>query len=252
MAARRPREKPMRDQEHEDERADICKSWTRKRADFFTDEVDLIMDNKEFPLPISKKGLRWTKMRSVRFHLRTRSEGVKKGHTKPNNKKNRVNVGGNVKVLAGISNCRVALWEYLPKGRWSGKMAVDMYKGPIIKTLRKQRGDKAQYRILEDNDPTGYKSNAAIDAKKELKIKPIPYPRYSPDLNPLDYYLWNEVQRRMLLQTPKKQESKQDYMVRLRKTAFAIPQAEIRLAVASLRKRAKAVYDAEGGDIPRD
>ena len=52
-----------------------------------------------------------------------------------------------------------------------------------------------KYRILEDSDTTGYKSIAAKEATEESKIRPIPYPRYSPDLNPMDYFLWNEVQR---------------------------------------------------------
>ena len=37
------------------------------------------------------------------------------------------------------------------------------------------------FQILEDNDPTGYKSNQAISAKRDLKINPIEFPRYSPD-----------------------------------------------------------------------
>ncbi len=63
-----------------------------------------------------------------------------------------------------------------------------MYRGPIKKILKSQRGEKKKYVVLEDNDPVGYKSNKAILAKKEIGIVALQFPRYSPDLNPLDYF----------------------------------------------------------------
>ena len=44
----------------------------------------------------------------------------------------------------------------------------------------------------------------------------------------------------------------QAYKQKLRRIAFALPEAPLRKAVASMRTRAQAIYDAEGGDIPRD
>jgi hypothetical protein len=142
----------------------------------------------------------------------------------------------------------VRVWHYLP-ARWNAAAAVDMYHGPIIKALRKFRGKKAGYATIEDNDPTGYKSNKGVAAKDELKIKPLEFPRYSPDLNPLDYFLWAEVERRMQASRITRRESRDAYMARLRRTALAIPKAVITKAVAQLKRRSAEIVDAEGESI---
>lgn len=54
----------------------------------------------------------------------------------------------------------------------------------------------------EDNDPSGYKSKKALDAKDSLGITALDFPRYSPDLNPMDFFLWEEVERRMAKSAP--------------------------------------------------
>ena len=94
-------------------------------------------------------------MRKVRFHLRTRAEGLLPGFTKPNANKNRKNPGASVNVSAGIIKGRIRIWHYLP-GRWNGQAAADLYQGPIIRALRRAHGKKRRYTIIEDNDPTGY------------------------------------------------------------------------------------------------
>ena len=251
VAARPPREKPLRTAEHESERVRICNTWIKKPVGFFTDDVDLIMDNKHFEIPMSATAKRFAKVRRVRFHLRTRFEGTSKGFTKPSAQKQRVNPGGSVTVCAGIINCKVKLWHYLPK-KWNGTVAAKTYRGPIARALRRCRGEKASYRILEDNDPTGYKSKAGQDAKRDMSIRPMPFPRFSPDLNPMDFFLWSEVQRRMADQSPPANETVEGYKSRLRRTAMRIPQAVIKKAVLDIRSRARAVAAAEGGDIARD
>ena len=47
-------------------------------------------------------------------------------------------------------------------------------------------GEKRRYVVLEDNDPVRYKSNKAARAKKDGNLVAMDFPRYSPDLNPLD------------------------------------------------------------------
>ena len=251
VAARKPREKPMRKPEHEASREQICTKWARRPASYFTDAIDLIIDNTQWDVPLTIMGKRYNKMRKVRFHNRTRSEGVQPGYTKPSVKKHRINTGGTVKLCAGLIGCKVRIWHYLPKS-WNGAEAAALYRGPIAKALKKHAGVKRSYSVMEDNDPTGYKSNAAKAAKKEVKIRTIEYPRHSPDLNPLDYFLWSEVERRMDMQPAPKKETVEQYKARLRRTAMAIPKAVIRKGIMSLKKRARAVMEAHGGDIPRD
>ena len=52
---------------------------------------------------------------------------------------------------------------------------------------------KKHFLIAEDNDPTGYKSGLGKAAKRAVGIKTIEWPRYSPDLMPLDFSLWTNV-----------------------------------------------------------
>jgi hypothetical protein len=189
--------------------------------------------------------------KAVRFHLRTRAEGIKKNFTRPNGRKNKMNPGASLNVCAGIANGKIVMWHYLPK-KWNGAEAAALYRGPILRTLRRTRGVKAKYRILEDNDPTGYKSGKAKKAKAELGISPIEFPRHSPDLNPLDYSLWTQINQKMEKNAPAGIESVKKYKARLRRTALSLSKEKVTAAVRSLKKRAKAVYDNNGGDIPRD
>ena len=251
VKARRPREKPLRTTEHQEERVAMCKKWMRYPKSYFTERVDLIMDNKKFEIPTSAIGKRYSNCKRVRFHLRSKSEGLADGFTKPSVKRHRVNVGGKVDVCAGVINGKIRLWHYLPKKNWSGAVAADAYKGPIAKALKAHRGDKAKYLVLEDNDPTGYKSGKAKAAKKDLNIHALDYPRHSPDLNPMDFFVWSEVERRMAKNQPKK-ETQVQYKARLRRVAMAIPEALVRSAVGSIMKRAKLVVEAKGRDIARD
>ena len=159
-----PREAPLRMKPDEEECVHICSRRKRFPNDYFTDKVDGMWDNKKFDVALHPRGKRYLKMKKVRGHLRTRAEGVARHFTKPKSTKNRVNPGTSVNVCAGIINCRVRVWEYLPE-RWCADAAVKLYEGPIIAALRKHRGTSAPYTVLEDNDPSGYKANAAKDAK---------------------------------------------------------------------------------------
>ena len=248
---RRPREKPQLTAHHKQDRAAACAKLRRLPQTYFANRVDLIIDNKMRPIPTTAEARKHLKRLKVRGHLRTPSEGLKPGYTKPNPKKHRANPGGSVTVCAGIQGDRVVMWAYLPQ-RWCGQAAVDLYQGAIKSTLRRTRGVKNKYLLLEDNDPTGYKSNAAIDAKKDLGIQTVDFPKYSPDLNPCDYFLWQCIDRRMDSCAPKGRETKTSFMARLRRVALATNRATIRKALAQMKPRIQAVYDAKGAHITMD
>ena len=251
VAARRPREKPQRTKEQLKERVDYCAEWSGKDSKFFVQGLDMIIDNKKFDVPTTERARRYMKQQRVRFHLRTPGEGLQDGFTKPGRKKNKMNTGAVAKVCAGLSNGRVVLWEYLPK-TWNGEEAASLYRGAIAKTLEKHRGQKRKYRVMEDNDPTGYKSGKALAAKAELGIEAFPMPRYSPDLNPLDFCVWNEIESRVLKNTPKEVETVAAYKKRLRLTALRLPASVVTKAVASIPKRMKAIVDAKGQSVKCD
>ena len=252
VEARRPREKPCRTDEHDEERVRVCKAWDKKPENFFTKKVHIVMDNKVWDVATTKRARRFKNMSKVRFHLRKRKEGLKRGFTKPGGtKKHRINPGASVSVLAGVVGGRIRIWHYLPKKRWNGKVAAACYEGPIIKALRRCFGPKKEYLILEDNDPTGYQSNAAKAAKTKLSIKRVPFPRYSPDLMPLDFALWDEIERRMSKRVYKN-ESVEHYKKRLRRTALAVPAKVVGKTLKAILPRARAVIKECGGHIAMD
>ena len=119
-------------------------------------------------------------------------------------------------------------------------------------TLRKHCGEKRSHTVIEDNDPTGYKSNTAKAAKSELKTQAMEFPRYSPDLNPLDFSLWDAVEARVLGSAPRKPETVQAYKKRLRRIAMRLPVDLVRKAVGGIRARMQAVIAAKGHNVPKD
>ena len=197
IAWRTPRTKPSRGEIDEGERMNICGKLRKLPTSFWTDKVDAYIDCKAWPIPRTTKGRKFLNKLKVRGHLRTKAEGLNKEFTKPDKRKHHMNVGPNAKVFAAIVGNRVRVWHYLP-AVWSGSAAADVYKTVLAPALTRFRGAKRQYDILEDNDPTGFKAAVSIAAKKALKIKPIKFPTYSPDLNPCDYALWQEVERRKI------------------------------------------------------
>ena len=71
-------------------------------------------------------------------------------------------------------------------------------------------------------------------------------------LNPLDYFLWSEVPRRMAEQKPQSNETEVAFKTRLRATAMGIPKSTIKAAVSKMKGKAAEVVAAEGGRIKSD
>ncbi len=72
-----------------------------------------------------------------------------------------------------------------------------MYEGPLAKALKEAYPARASYRILEDNDPSGYQCKVAKAAKEDnKKIVQFEIPKRSPDLNVMDYYMWAPIEKK--------------------------------------------------------
>ena len=252
VASRRPREKPERVHEHVVECRETCGRWRYLPNNFFSENVDLIIDNKKFEVPTTEAACSWRAKAKVRHQIRTRSEGLQPQYTKPNSKRNRKNLGGVLNVCAGVSKDRIVLWKYLD-GTWNADAAVKIYSDDIKNVFRRRCPDKISPTIVEDNDPTGYKSSKAIAVKKDLKYKIMSLPPSSPDLNPLDFCIWADIERRMKKGGPKRgAEAFAKYKERLRKTAMSTSPAMITKALASMPKRILAVYNEQGNHIEMD
>ena len=101
-----------------------------------------------------------------------------------------------VRMCGGLACvvARVGVWNGVwGETDWHGGVAAAMYKGPVSKALHKAYPSKRSFRVLEDNDPSGFKSSKGVKAKEEVKIAAFDIPKRSPDLNVCDYALWKEV-----------------------------------------------------------
>ena len=79
------------------------------------------------------------------------------------------------------------------------------------------------------------------------------FPRYSPDLNPLDFSLWEAVMEKMWQNAPPEQETVAACKARLRRTALRLPRDTVRRAVCDIyNTRMQAIIDSKGGPIPKD
>ena len=92
-------------------------------------------------------------------------------------------------VTCAIGNGKVLLW-HVTKGKWNAEAAERMYSGPLRRALEREYPHvRGPWRILEDNDPAGYKSGRGIAAKASVGISTLDLPKRSPDLNPSRFQL---------------------------------------------------------------
>ena len=72
----------------------------------------------------------------------------------------------------------------------------------------------------------------------------------SPDLNPLDYSIWAEVNKKMREQEltwKTKKESRDQYVARLKSTAQRLDRAFVNDAIGNLTVRCERLHQAKGG-----
>ena len=157
-----------------------------------------------------------------------------------------------VNVLAGVGHGKVLMWEYLD-GPWGGAAAKAAYEGPISKALKAEYPHRKRFTVLEDNDPSGFKSGMGESAKKEVGFRSFVIPKRSPCLKVCDYFLWYEVNRRMREQETSfkagRRESRKSFLARLRRTAMGLPAEVVSRAVGDMRRRCVRLVEADGGNI---
>ena len=92
--------------------------------------------------------------------------------------------------------------------------------------------------------------NKGEAAKSEAYIRAFEIPKRSPELNVCDYALWAEVNKRMREQeagwSDSKVESREDYLMRLRRTAMRLPKAFVIKANRSMKRRCKKLWESKG------
>jgi hypothetical protein len=196
------------------------------------------------------KGRDYAVKRVARGAFRSEGDGLARGYVKP--KRNlKYNTGTkSVNISCAISAQKTLIWHVVP-GNWNGDRAAAMYTTALAPALRRANPGAKRFTILEDNDPTGYKSGKGLQAKEDSGISLFEIPKRSPDLNPLDYGFWDIINRKMRTQEkkhrPSFRESKEKYLARLRRAAMGVPSAVLSKLVKSMRRRCQALADVHGG-----
>ena len=84
----------------------------------------------------------------------------------------------------------------------------------------------------------------------QLNVNVFEIPRRSPDLNPLDYGFWSEVNNRLRRQeakfTAEFTESRDAFIRRLRRTILGIPSSVLLPMVTNMKRRCEQLQSAHG------
>ena len=104
---------------------------------------------------------------------------------------------------------------------------------------------KRSFTLLEDNDPVGNRSRAGLAAKRQCRFTTLDIPKRSPDLNVMDYLVRSEVEKRLRRQERSwadgRQETRADFIRRLKRTAAGIPAHVVQGAIGNLAGRVPQV-----------
>lgn len=244
------RQKPVLTAEDVQARYAFAQKYKGKSAKWWNEEVHAFIDNKHWPVYLSANARALAARRTVRGVFRAPGEGLGQGYVK-NPDKLKVNTGGKSSLIGGgIGGGKVFLWDCI-EGKWNGKAAAKLYQGPLLTGLKAARPKAKKHRILEDNDPSGYKSTAGINAKAAVKIEVLEIPKRSPDLNPMDYGLWKEVDTRMRRQEKKfkknKKETRKEHLIRLKRTAQRLSTSTVTRLIGDMHRRCQRLFKAKGG-----
>eukprot|EP00959_Pyramimonas_sp_CCMP1952_P377277 7902110-Pyramimonas_sp.AAC.1 len=83
-------------------------------------------------------------------------------------------------------------------GRWSAAAADRMCSGALQPAAKRVCPSvRGMFRVMEDSDPTGYKSRSGMAARKSAGIQTLDLPKRPPDLMPLDFAFWANLNTRV-------------------------------------------------------
>ena len=243
------REKPVLTKKDIEKRLAFASEYVNEPESFWVSKVNGYMDNKFFTTYLNATARAYARKIRARGTFRKPGQGLDQGHVRPR-KDLKMNFGPKVHVSVAISAAKV-LTCHLVEGSWNAAGAEEMYKTALGPALKGQHPNKRKFLVLEDNDPAGYKSNKAKNAKKDMRIKVFEIPPRSPDLNPLDYGFWKVVNDRLRAQEAKFDDSfveaRGAFIRRLRRTILRIPASVLQPLVSNMKRRCEQTQKAAGG-----
>ena len=247
---RAPRHKVLLTTEDAKERLKVAKHWVKRPASFWSTGVHAYVDNKAFPLPLTRAQKSKLQKTKVTGHLRKPSEGVNPGCTKPREKHSFLGIPA-VTITAALAKDRVIMWHVVGK-TWNGAAAAEMYAGPLAKALKKTWGQKRRFIVVEDGDRKGNQSGLGVAAKEKAKIRAMTLPPRTPAWMPLDYAVWHAIDKEMAAAAPDATETKAEYLERLEKTARSLPRSFVRKVIARMKGNIQGVIEAKGFHAKND
>ena len=246
---RKMRSKPVLTKEDVRERFRFSKKYKAKSRAWWRNKMELRIDFKNFPVYPNAAARAYAAQREVRGAYRELRQGLDEGYVVV--AKNLIyNTGArSARIAGGVGKGRVLLWHEVGR-KWNGNVAAEFYAGLVRDALRRAYPRKRAYKVLEDNDPTGFKSSAGQKAKKAAKISVFVIPKRSPDLSVMDYAIWKEITRRMRVQERRfktsRKETRAKFLSRLRRTAKSLPRAFVNKAIGNMKERCLRLYEAKG------
>ena len=242
------RQKPVLTTTDIEERLAFANKYVGNPISFWTSSVDAYMDNKFFPVYLSAKARAYARKLRPRGTFRAPGQGFGRGHVKPR-KDLKQNFGHNVHVSVAISATKV-LTCHVVDGTWNKESAAAMYTDVLGPSLQRAHPTKRSFFLLEDNDPAGYKSGLAKQAKRDLGVRVLELPKRSPDLNPLDFSFWSGVNTRLRNQELRfdddYNESRVCFIKRLRRTILRTPRRALLAMVRNMKRRCEKLKGAAG------
>jgi hypothetical protein len=112
---------------------------------------------------------------------------------------------------------------------------------------------RRKFLLVEDGDRKGFQSNKGLAAKKAAGIKTLKLSPRSPCFMPLDYKIWEIVDKKMVSCAPKGRESKADFIRRLKGCAKRVcTQSFLTKTVGQMKGRLNDVFHAKGLNPKKD
>jgi len=247
---RKLREKPVLTPEDVKARLAFARAYRGKSAAWWLKNVHAFIDGKHFQVYLNSTERSRAAQHATFGAYRQPGKGLSVGYVKPKAGNLRHNTGAKGVLLhLGIGAGKVVTVHEVKDSRWSGQAAVSFYDG-LRADLGKQHPGKRKFTVLEDNDPTGYKSQKGKDAKAAAGISILEIPKRSPDLSVCDYAIWKEINKRLRKQEsawPKtRKETRAQYVKRLKLTARRLPADFLKKSIGDMVRRCQRLYEAKG------
>ena len=207
----------------------------------------LFLDNKQFRLYCTKQSKEYCVRRSKKGVWKHRGERLGFKLSKPRKTMRCGSGAPTIQVTCGVHFSGSVFFTFT-RGRWNARSAKCMY----LKLGRFFDKTETPKCVVEDNDPSGYSSRIAIRTKNDLRIRVLKLPQRSPELQPLDFSVWDYVENAMarnndrLLRTGKGAEQPNQYLARLRKTFLRLPHQYLKNTIDDVQKRVVTLYRLHG------